>query len=210
MTKQFKDGELSLLVLKSLSRASLGLDNLIDRLLTPGFGHKGQFTKDQFIDYHKRCRERKKQYNKEEFLLEEKVKLAVLINRLQKNGLVKKEKIIGRKAFWVTTSDGLEKILKLEEKLLRRKQKNLPPTNYPMLVSKRMTVIVFDISEKEKHKRGWLRAVLKRLNFKMLQKSVWVGNNQLPPDFIRDLKTLKIINQVKIFSVVDEGSIEDV
>lgn len=206
----FKNGELSLMVLSVLSKTSLGLDNLADRLLTPGFSHKGRLTKSQFIDYQKRCWERKKIYTREEFFLREKMKIASLIYRLQKMGLVKNESTDRKKAVWTTTDDGVTKILKLEEKLLRLFQKEkLPRTDYPILKSRHKIIVIFDIAETEKHKRDWLRQVLRRLGFRMLQKSVWVGESQLPRDLISDLEKLGILNSVKILSVFKEGNIED-
>jgi len=47
------------------------------------------------------------------------------------------------------------------------------------------------------------------LEFKMLQKSVVIGNNLIPPDFIKDLQKINILNQVKIFSVVETGNIQE-
>ena len=210
MTRMFKHGELSFKILKTLSQASLGLENLVDRILTPGFGYKGRLTKDQWIEYQKRCRERKKQYSTEEFLLKEKMKVAVLVNRFQKMGLISNINSYEGKASWAITNDGVTKLLKLEEKFLSLINKEkLPAIDYSVIKSKYKIIVIFDIAEKEKFKRVWLRAALKRLGFRMLQKSVWIGDNQLPSEFITDLKRLKILNAVKIFSVFQEGNIEE-
>lgn len=208
MNNKLKYGELSWKILKALSRTSLGLENLVDRILIPGFGYKGQLTKGQWLRLQQRRRERKKQYVADEFWLKEKLKVAVLINRFQKMGLVKNAGSDKGRADWTITNNGLIKLLKLEEKLLSLINKEkLPPINYPTIKSKHKIIVVFDIAEKEKHKREWLRQVLKNLEFKILQKSVWIGTTQLPIDLITDLERLEIAESVKIFSIFEEGNI---
>ena len=60
-------------------------------------------------------------------------------------------------------------------------------------------VIVFDIPEKHKHKRNWLRLELANLGFGLLQKSVWFGPAPLPKTFIRALDELKLLRHLKFF-----------
>lgn len=57
-------------------------------------------------------------------------------------------------------------------------------------------VVVFDIPEKRSDARDWLRSELYLLNYKKLQKSVFIGKVPLPADLIRDIKTRRMGNFV--------------
>ena len=81
------------------------------------------------------------------------------------------------------------------------KDKSVPP-------DKCLKIIIFDIPEKERQKRDWLRSTIKNLGFKQLQQSVWAGNNPIPEDFIEDLGGLNLLDFVEIFSVNKKGTIE--
>ena len=76
--------------------------------------------------------------------------------------------------------------------------------------SERVTIVIFDIPEKERRKRDWLRAVLKNLGLKMIQKSVWIGKVKIPEALIKDLKRLNLIECVEIFEVSRTGSLEHI
>ena len=60
-------------------------------------------------------------------------------------------------------------------------------------------LILFDIPEKERRKRDWLRTQLKIFGFKQVQKSAWVGPSALPKDFFAYLDELHIRDNIKIF-----------
>ncbi len=66
---------------------------------------------------------------------------------------------------------------------------------------KKIRVVVFDIPEKEKRLRQWLRAELGLLAFKPLQKSVYIGKYPIPEDLYQDLIKNDIFNNVHIFTV---------
>lgn len=61
---------------------------------------------------------------------------------------------------------------------------------------KKYRVVVFDIPEKQSESRAWLRSELYLLNYKKLQKSVFIGKHPLPNDLIKDIKRKKIGNFV--------------
>lgn len=69
---------------------------------------------------------------------------------------------------------------------------SLPGNSEKILVS-------FDIPETKKKTRDWLRNQLKFWDFKMVQKSLWVGPGPLPQDFNNRLKILGISDDVKVF-----------
>ncbi|MCX6757532.1 MAG: hypothetical protein NTZ44_01450 [Candidatus Nomurabacteria bacterium] len=45
-------------------------------------------------------------------------------------------------------------------------------------------IVMFDIPEGKKAEREWFRFHLKRFNYVMVQRSVWVGPSPLPKDFM--------------------------
>lgn len=62
-------------------------------------------------------------------------------------------------------------------------------------------MVLFDIPEKKRKTRGWLRLQLKMWDFKMLQQSVWLGKGPLPKEFIERLRLLGIYECVKVFKI---------
>ncbi|MBI2506942.1 MAG: hypothetical protein HYW00_02285 [Candidatus Colwellbacteria bacterium] len=117
-----------------------------------------------------------------------------MVGKLQREGFIKKTK--DRKLF--ITILGKKKY----EKILNR----LPRRHYKPQVDDSLKVVIFDIPEKQKHKREWLRGQLQDLGFKMIQKSVWMGKRKFPKEFLEDIRDLKLLAYVEIFSVTKTGS----
>jgi hypothetical protein len=67
--------------------------------------------------------------------------------------------------------------------------------------------VIFDVPEKESYKRRWLRSVLKNMNFKMLQKSVWVGRTKVPKSLLDDMGALGMLDYVDIFAISKSGTL---
>ena len=123
-----------------------------------------------------------------------------LMTRLKRDGLIKKPK----SRFWKITKKGLAKKLAL----LSRIKNSFPRAEYhDVQESNEWKIIIFDIPERERKKRIWLRAALKRLDFKMLQKSVWIGKKILPEEFIRHLTKLHLLSYVEILVITKKGSL---
>lgn len=120
---------------------------------------------------------------------------------LQKNSLVKKTK----KAEWQITGKGkirLQKLKKWRRKILFKK-------GYRIQKSNDLKIVIFDIPERERKKRDWLRCALLSLEFSMLQKSAWMGKNVLPKEFMEDLKKLNILPYIKIFVIEKGGNMQE-
>jgi DNA-binding transcriptional regulator PaaX len=62
-------------------------------------------------------------------------------------------------------------------------------------------IISFDIPEKDRAKRHWLRNQIKIFGYKMLQQSLWIGPSPLPPLFVKRLEDLNIRKNVKTFKI---------
>jgi len=62
-------------------------------------------------------------------------------------------------------------------------------------------MVMFDIPEKKRKIRNWLRLHLKLWDFKMIQQSVWLGQGPLPKEFAERLQLFGISKCVKVLKV---------
>ena len=62
-------------------------------------------------------------------------------------------------------------------------------------------IVMFDVPEPKKAEREWLRWHLKKFNFIMIQKSVWVGPSPLPKEFLDYIKKIKLKDSIKTFKL---------
>ena len=62
-------------------------------------------------------------------------------------------------------------------------------------------IVMFDIPETQKAEREWFRWHLKKFNYFMIQKSVWVGPSPLPKDFSDYLEEIKLKECIKTFKL---------
>ncbi len=132
--------------------------------------------------FHKILRERalKKYHSKS---------VRVTLSRLKSKGYINNSD-----KGWSVTTKGL--VLAQQK---RRRINYLPsPFNKE---SKNKNIIVFDIPEKERPKRDWLRKQIKIYNYIMIQQSVWVGPGPLPKEFLQALNDLHIREKIKILSI---------
>lgn len=111
------------------------------------------------------------------------------ILKLQKNNLIMK-----KENSWLITEKG-KVYLQDRKKLL--KQFYAPLNKKP----EKDLLIIFDIPEAKKAERQWLRNHLVRFNYFMIQKSVWVGPDPLPKEFLNYLKEIELDSCVKTFKL---------
>ncbi len=83
----------------------------------------------------------------------------------------------------------------------------LPAGKYDAAPGGTMIIIIFDIPEKERRKRDWMRSALRAMGFEKVQRSVWRGAVKVPQRFIEDLRELRIADYVEIFSVLKKGTL---
>ncbi len=72
--------------------------------------------------------------------------------------------------------------------------------------SPKNTLVAFDIPEKNRLKRTWVRNQLKIFNYTMMQRSLWLGPGPLPKEFTKRLNSLKIKEYVKTFEILPKDS----
>ena len=99
------------------------------------------------------------------------------LRRLEKYGFVER-----RDSKYLITSQGK----KFLETLLHKKEEQNRPWD------KKYRVVIFDVPEKLRKNRNWLRAELYNLGYKKLQQSVFIGKKPLPEDIIEGIKQNKI------------------
>ena len=130
-----------------------------------------------------------------------------VIWNLEKDGLIEKSKN-GKNVLVAITNKGRS----LLKKIINDKHKLLSPDVYKNNLSKSDSVIIvaFDIPEKLRSRRSQIRKVLKSLDFRMIQKSVWIGKKKLPQEFMEDIRGLKLLPYVEIFAITKTGSIRSV
>ncbi|MDP3725034.1 MAG: CRISPR-associated endonuclease Cas2 [Nanoarchaeota archaeon] len=127
-----------------------------------------------------------------------------ILSRLQRDDLIAKKKQHGNQLGWGITKKGFAKLFSLREK------KKFSPSRVEYVPKKDLTfrVVIFDIPERERHKREWLRSALLALGFSMCQQSVWVGKQKIPKKFLKDLYDREMLSYVQIFEITKQGSLE--
>lgn len=122
-----------------------------------------------------------------------------LLNKMKRDGLISKKQS-SKGTLWQSTAKGLKKL-----GLIKKRRKN----RYSVARDKTTKIIIFDIPETFKSKREWLRETLRFLEFKMLQKSVWIGTSVIPEDFILDLRDGGLLEYVHVFEIGTRGTIRE-
>lgn len=135
------------------------------------------------------------------FEAKEKEKLAKLVYKLKKDGLIYEVKK-GKERRLYLTSKGKDKLNYLKSSNKSKKEENKEDQE------KSLVMITYDIPEYESKKRKQLRNFLLQNHFRFLQKSVWFKNGKISEKFIEKLNDLKVLDYVKIFKIQGRGNIE--
>jgi len=144
----------------------------------------------------------KKWRSMEKYQKTQRQKFYNILAYLRRKGLVAKIKNDNKQkhSYWIITAKG--------KSFWKKKFKNhLSSYSYKKEPTKSLIIVIFDIMEKERKKRDWLRQSLISLEFKQLQKSVWIGRNKLPEELLQDIKNLNIWSSVEIFTIQESGTI---
>ena len=111
------------------------------------------------------------------------------VGRLKNKGLIEKDSEFLR-------------ITRAGQEYVKRKQDSLSIFDFSFQKSSPKNLIVmFDIPESKKAEREWFRFHLKKFDYIMIQRSVWVGPSPLPPDFLFYIKEIKLKNCIKTFKL---------
>ena len=77
--------------------------------------------------------------------------------------------------------------------------------NFP-LTAPRDLVVVYDLPDSKRKERDWLRRHLQKFGYTMIQRSVWVGPSPLPPDFLKYVKSIGLLNQLRTLKLAEPYS----
>lgn len=67
-------------------------------------------------------------------------------------------------------------------------------------------IVIFDVPEKKKRYREWLRSELVGFGFELIQKSVWLGS-ALPKEFVEYLSKVGILKHIRFFRAAEKDLI---
>lgn len=182
-------GQLTLKILEMICDGTVATADIIMAILESGYGAS-----------HSRIRRKAQQIEYERLMSRESMVRRQRIDTTLSH-LKKSKFLVVNQAQWKITMKGKEK-LKTLKNLLR-----LPRRDYVSAPNKDLVVVTFDVPERERRKRDWLRAALKALGFSMLQQSVWIGKCKIPEEFIRDLVALRVFEYVEILVVTRSGTV---
>ncbi len=62
-------------------------------------------------------------------------------------------------------------------------------------------IVMYDIPSDMRKERDWFRRHLRKFNYIMIQKSVWVGPSPLPKDFLTYVKSIGLKDKLKTFKL---------
>ena len=193
-------GDIILNVLEALTGAAVASVDFLAAFLNAGYGASQSKLEYEF---NKIQRNRERNSIENDIRRKAKQRYYNLIYKLKRDGLLKEKTDHNQKVFFITVR-GKEKLHSLKDK----RSKTLPPPFYEKTGDGKLTIIAFDIPEKEKSKREWLREVLRNLGLKMVQKSVWIGKVKIPEEFLTDLDKLKLLDFIEIFQISKTGSLK--
>lgn len=127
-----------------------------------------------------------------------------LLNKLKREGFVVRKGAV-RNSPWSVTEQGLKRLSLLKNS--KKKEIGFSKKNYYVKKNQGVVVVAFDVPERERKKRNWLRAGLISLGFKKIQQSVWLGRIRIPSEFIEDLRDYDMLSYIQIFSVSRKGTL---
>ncbi len=108
---------------------------------------------------------------------------------------IKKKNLIAQnKRGWHLTTAGKNYMKKKEDSLWQFE------CNFTKEAPKNL-IVMFDIPETKKAEREWFRWHLKKFNYEMIQKSVWVGPSPLPKEFMNYVEKIKLKSTIKTFKL---------
>lgn len=189
-------GDVIFKVLESIEKTALGFTDLFEVFLEVGYGASlGN------LEYRLRKKESKR--------ADEERRRRIAQNYYSMLSRLKKEELIEETATKRSRSLFITSLGKKKLSFLRGTRKELPrmpkAQNGPAFI-----IVAFDIPEREKRKRDWLRQSLRHLGLSMVQKSVWIGKVKLPESFIESLHHLKLTDHVEIFEITKTGTLKHV
>ena len=129
--------------------------------------------------------------------------LSSILSRLKDEGLVQRTGP-KKKSVWQITPKGrfyLQRVKPRQKRPPPIACATLPPTDGII------RLVSFDIPEKDRWKRKWLRTQLIAYGYAMLHKSVFTGKRPLPHEFIQAIDGLRLGAQIHIVGITKSGTL---
>lgn len=121
--------------------------------------------------------------------------VSALLARLRRQGFVVRV-AQGKRTVWRLSPAGEQHLRELEIE-----RSVLPPSDG------KLRIVSFDVPERERRKRDWLRRTLRSCDYRMVQKSVWAGERPLPDWFLRGAEAAGVIDCLDVFSIAQKGTL---
>ena len=189
-------GQVLLKVLEILKDGVINQIDFFEAVLASGYGASmGKVDHE----YEKIKRSREKEKCTAQYLKDRKRRLQIFVSKMKRDGLIGE-----------TDSKNKIKISEKGRKKLEEIKNRLPDRHYEKGDGDKLTIISFDIPEKLRRKRNWLREVVRNLGFGMIHQSVWMGKTKIPQKMIEDLENLKILEFVEIFEISKTGTLKKI
>lgn len=181
-------------ILELLKDKAIDNADFLSAILASGYGASMSKIEYKYKKYQRVSQEQKKQLKD---LMAKRERLQKFLSKLKHDGLINETSDQNSK-FYIS-SKGKAKLTQLKNKL--------PEKHYKTQTQDQPVIISFDIPEKLRKKRSWLREALKNLGFEMVHQSVWVGKIKIPKQFILDLGEMDILEYIEIFEINKTGSL---
>jgi DNA-binding PadR family transcriptional regulator len=194
-----KKGDILIKILEILEEGTLSGVDFIEAVLSSGYG--ANINKIEY-EYRKRREKSVNQKLEAESLLEKRKRLQKFLSKLKKDGLISENNSEDKNKKFIISNKGKNKLKQLKNSVLS--------TNYQKETQNESVIISFDIPEKLRKKRNWLREVVKNFGFTMVHQSVWIGKVKIPAQFIIDLEKMNILEYVEIFEISKSGSLKKI
>lgn len=165
---------------------------MLEMFFPPGYSYTDPSRK--LFGWDRRCRHR--------FTPEQKVSISGILSRLRREGLVTRDGA-RKTSLWRITGRGRLhlRVLPVATDPLPRRERIIPKKDG------KLRIVIFDIPERDRRKRDWLRVQLLVSGFEPLQKSVWTGTQPLPETLIEDIDALNMGSYVHIMSIGQRGTL---
>lgn len=126
--------------------------------------------------------------------------LSSMLYHLKKDGLVVMRGP-NKKAVWSITKKGRH--------ILKESQPSRPKATFDELPPEDgiARLVAFDVPEKQREKRQWLRATLIACGFESIQRSVFLGWRALPEDAIKEIGDMDMDDYIHIVVIQKPGTL---
>lgn len=186
-------------LLDTLADASMTVSAMIGATLQAGYGASAeriQYIADKNLDesignLHAMRMSRRRQYQR----------YSMMVRYLKNNGMMR-ERRVGETIKVYLTKEGRKHLATLR----KERRENMPGYGYDKSPGKKVVIVSYDIPEKARKHRDWLRAVLKRIGLEAMQRSVWVGKVAVPRRLVEDLALRRMTQYVEIVEVGSTGT----